>query len=537
MRQEQPDEGRDVLRSAVDGVYIGRVWRRVDPWGPVLAVLGLAVCLIHGLNGTLVRDQALYAYSGQQIAHGVPPYVGVMNRAGPIAHLVPGIGATIARILGTADLLTQRALTAVIAAGIVWATYLAGRDLFKSRAAGVIAATTLLTLRLFVVFSTGGSREKITMMLFLTLAVWVIVHRRWVWAGVFVSLATLTWQPAFFVGAVVALVAMTGQGRTRFFRSVLRFCLGGAIPAAVAVVAFAAVGALRPFLDGFFLINLEYTQQYGLGHFLTHRQDFSRGGYGTFLWVFLAGLVAALVGAVVVWFRREHRSEPEARTRLALGAGVVAAVAWSFKAYNGWPDSLVAAPLAMLGFAGLLHWLIARTPRPAILTAVFATAALVLAGTGAADARGDGLLTQRAQVGSIMQIVGPEATFASIAAPAPLVLAHEKNPVRYQMFTSGFAEYVDHTYPGGLAGLAQHLGDLRPTFITVDHGPGSYPWIKPLIRSEYTWLGRSADADWYGRDDLGEEDILRISSILGTYDLPLLRGAEDPAPVAEGAPA
>ena len=78
--------------------------RRLDPWGPLFAVAATVVFLLHGFGGTLTRDLALYAYSGQQFAEGEPPYVSVLNRAGPLAHIVPGIGAAIARVVGTDDL-------------------------------------------------------------------------------------------------------------------------------------------------------------------------------------------------------------------------------------------------------------------------------------------------------------------------------------------------------------------------------------------------------------------------------------------------
>src|SRR5665809_119769 len=79
-------------------------------------MVGIGIFLLHGFGGLLTRDLALYAYSGQQFAEGVPPYVAVLNRAGPLAHMVPGLGAMIARALGTDDLLTMRVLMMVLSA-------------------------------------------------------------------------------------------------------------------------------------------------------------------------------------------------------------------------------------------------------------------------------------------------------------------------------------------------------------------------------------------------------------------------------------
>ena len=116
--------------------------RRIDPLGPLVAILGFGVFLLHGYDNTLARDLALYSYSGQQLADGVPPYVSVMNRAGPLAHVVPGIGAVLADWFGKDVVLTQRFVMTLLSVATVWVIYLIGRDLFRSRAAGALAATT-----------------------------------------------------------------------------------------------------------------------------------------------------------------------------------------------------------------------------------------------------------------------------------------------------------------------------------------------------------------------------------------------------------
>src|SRR5262245_51938302 len=72
-----------------------RAW--FDPLGPLLALLAGSVYWLRGFDGYLSRDLALYAYAGQQFADGVPAYEGVVNRSGPLSHLVPGLGALAAR--------------------------------------------------------------------------------------------------------------------------------------------------------------------------------------------------------------------------------------------------------------------------------------------------------------------------------------------------------------------------------------------------------------------------------------------------------
>ena len=91
-------------------------WRSADPLVFAVGGVALVTYALHGFNGMLTRDLAVYSYAGQQVAEGVPPYVGILNRAGPLAHVIPGIGVVIARIGGFDDVHTLRLLFLAIAA-------------------------------------------------------------------------------------------------------------------------------------------------------------------------------------------------------------------------------------------------------------------------------------------------------------------------------------------------------------------------------------------------------------------------------------
>ncbi len=92
-----------------DGVRPGGVsrLRGIDPLVPAVAVVSLVVYVLHGFHGMLTRDLGIYSYAGQQVADGVPPYLGVLNRAGPLAHVLPGVGALVARLGGLDDVITM----------------------------------------------------------------------------------------------------------------------------------------------------------------------------------------------------------------------------------------------------------------------------------------------------------------------------------------------------------------------------------------------------------------------------------------------
>jgi hypothetical protein len=87
------------------------------------------------------------------------------------------------------------------------------------------------------------------------------------------------------------------------------------------------------------------------------------------------------------------------------------------------------------------------------------------------------------------------------------------------MFLNGFDDYVDDTYPGGLAGLADTLDSYQPTFITMDY-PQFYDWIRPLIDREYVEIGTSADLTWFARTDLGQDKIDQLKQVVADHPIP-----------------
>ena len=174
----------------------------------VVGAVSLVTFALHGLTGTLSRDLSVYTYAGQQVVDGHPPYLGILNRAGPLAHLAPALGVGIARIVGIDDLVGARLLFMAISVLCVCTAYLLGRDLFGSPLVGLVTAATFLSFQGFIEYASNGPREKTLMMLFILLALWAMVHRRWFAAGLCVSLATLTLQIGFFAAAPAVLVAL-----------------------------------------------------------------------------------------------------------------------------------------------------------------------------------------------------------------------------------------------------------------------------------------------------------------------------------------
>jgi 4-amino-4-deoxy-L-arabinose transferase-like glycosyltransferase len=487
-----------------------RSWLRhrlaaADPLTGMVGLVSLVVYLLHGFDKALTRDLGVYTYGGQRFLAGDPPYVGILNRAGPLAHALPGVGSGLGRLVGVGDVHGARAFFMLMSIGSVCLVYVIVRDLRGSRSAALIAAAAFLGFQGFLDLATNGPREKTAMVLFLLVALFAVLHRRWATCGVFIALGTLTWQPVFFVIVVTAVVAAI-LAPDRRARAMVRIALGGAVTTAVVLLYYAANGAMHTFFEGFVLINAQYTNQpspFTDGAYIWRSL---RNGYGPSLWVILLGLVAVPVLAVTSARTAWRTRGQAAATDVSLGAGWLAGVVWSAIAFNAWPDLFVMLPLAAIGVGGGAAAVLRRLdPRAAVaVTAVLALVGTAYATVFSVTTRGDDLRSERVVIARVLRMGPHPATMLSLQAPEVLVMTHRVNPSPYQMLDSGFSQYVDDTYPGGLAGYVAWIERTAPTYIVMQAGFRP-PWLLPWLEEHYAkvggarqfnfWVSRSVSQD------------------------------------------
>ena len=496
---------------------------RMDPLVPLLCAVAAALYVLHGFDGYLSRDLGDYAYGGQQVAEGVPPYVAVVNRADAGDEVRQRAGAALSGWVGVDQVVGMRVFLMFFAIAAIAVTYLLGRDVFRSRLAGVAAAASLVGCQGFIAYASDGPREKTSMVLFLLCAMLAMAHRRWLTMGFFTALATLCWQPVLLVamaGAVAAVVLGQSEGR---LKAVGRFAVGGLIPTAVTVGCYAAVGAFDIFWDDFFLINARYTQQISL---VTNPDEAWRmlvEGYGPSLALFLTGLAAITVLAVLALRPTPDRRDTVRVNLLATGAILVAGVAWSLRAFNGFPDAFIMLPPAALGIGGLVAGLASRV---SLRTAVFATAAWTVAATAigasyAISTRDDTLDEQRASVDAVLDVLPPDARILSVEAPQPLVLAHQRNLSRLQLFGNGLIDYVDDTWPGGRDGYGRWIGRQKPTLIALGNHGTVPDWLDPTLDRGYHRVGTSIGWDWYVHKGVGRQTRDELRKIVKDTYVPV----------------
>ena len=106
----------------------GRTRDRVLAAGAPLLCLVVAGVLfaLYGIQGRLSRDEAIYVYGGQQLTHGVAPYVSIFDPKTPLAHFLAAAGIGIASLYSGDQLQAVRVLFYVCACLTAVAMYLLG---------------------------------------------------------------------------------------------------------------------------------------------------------------------------------------------------------------------------------------------------------------------------------------------------------------------------------------------------------------------------------------------------------------------------
>src|SRR4051794_7101620 len=211
-------------------------------WAGAVLALAVAVTLFtrFSFDDTMRRDEAIYAYGGQQLAAGVPLYRGVFDPKTPVAQALAGAAAALAPGRGFADVHAIRVAFFVAACLSVVAVYWLGLVLWGSPLAALLGATVFASFRSFALDAVGGPDAKTPGILFAALALALLVRRRWFWGALAGSLAALVWQP-FAVYPLVAVGAAFLGGRWRGVRDALA---GAALPFVAFVAWLWGAGAL-----------------------------------------------------------------------------------------------------------------------------------------------------------------------------------------------------------------------------------------------------------------------------------------------------
>jgi hypothetical protein len=434
--------------------------------GAVLSLL-LAAALFsrYGIDGALARDEAVYAYGGQQLVHGVPFYASIFDQKTPGAAFLAALGDALGGFNGIRIAFFGCACLTVVA------VYFLALDLWGSVLAAVVAAVAFASFRGFAADALAGPDAKTPGILLAVLSLLAMVRRRWFWAGLCGSLAFLVWQPL----AIYAALAVVFSRRWRTVAGVL-------VPLVVTTVYFALTGALGDFVQAAFAFPLEglHRTPETIGQRLGHIAAVVHDHYAGAVVQFWAGL--ALAAVLAAW-----------RRMWIVLVSLAAIAGFSTLDFQGYPDVYPLLPYAALGLAGLAALVTHVVElRPAV--AVAAAAAVLVAWTqfAADSSAGDALAAQRAEAADLQGLLRPGDRIYALGDPAPLVLTGRRNPSRYIFMASGVGSWeLAHTH-GGFTGWTDAIRAADPAVVVL-HG-----WRGPLERRAAAWLHAEYRPSWDG---------------------------------------
>jgi hypothetical protein len=452
-----------------------------------LVSFGVAAALFSrfGLHAHLWRDEAIYAYGGQQFADGVPFYASIFDIKTPLASQIAGLGVLAGRAVGADDLDAIRVTYFLGACAAVAVTYLLAARLWRSPLAGYVAAAVLASFSGFAIDAGGGPNAKTFGVLFAVGCMALAVRGRWFWAALVGSLGFLVWQPLLVYPALVVVAAWLAAAPGRRRGALARALAGAALPVAVTAVYFLAEGAFSELVEAAFVFPVTGLARghSTLGGRIDDIASTLKGSYGIGRVFFWAGL--PLVPALLVV--RIARERPGLRQAIAdplacvVVPSLVLIAVFSLIDFEGYPDLYPGLPYAAIGVAGLAALLVELAPRPSlrqVATAGGIAAVLVLVGfswwryTREGD-KDHGLAKQRANAAAIERILAPGERLYALGDPTPLVLTQRRNPSRFIYLSSGVGLWVKR-HSGWLPGWIHKIRATDPAVIVV-HG-----WTAPL---------------------------------------------------------
>jgi hypothetical protein len=450
-------------------------------WGGLVVSLLAAVVLLtrYGIHGTLGRDEAIYAYEGQQLAQGVPPYASIFDPKGPGAGFVAGAAAYLADLIGRDDLAAIRAAFWLFACATVVVTYLLALRLFGSVLGAVAAAVVMASFRGWAFDALAGPDAKVPGIFFMVLSMLLMSNRRWAWAAFAGSLAFLVWQPLFgFPTLAVVLAGFDAAGRRRFVL-LGRTLAAAMLPVVAVLVYYAAVGSLGKLIEAGLMFPLT-----GINHgnetvpervqrILSVLQQYY--GQGGVAWTFWLGALALVVLVAYRIIRERAGALRDPLVSVVAVTGLVEAL-YALTDFQGSPDAFPLLPYSALGIGGAVaaavlwsqgrswQWPV-RIVAGVLIFALTTAAAVQFQRDRVGNDRG--LRPQLAMACGIARILGQSGRLWALGDPAPLVLTHTTNPDRFIFLMSGVDAWKVAQLPGGFPDWTAQIQSAHPSVLVM----------------------------------------------------------------------
>ena len=357
----------------------GRFSLRWDTLAIVLIIVLMAGIRFRLREMPLERDEGEYAYAGQLILRGIPPYQLAYNMK------LPGTYAAYAAIMAVAGETASgiHLGVMVVNAACIFLVFLITRELFDSVAA-VVAGTAfaLFSIRPLLLGLAGHATHFVTASALLSIYLLLKAcgsekYRIFFASGIFSGLALLMKQPGFFLAVFAALYLLwrewPGALSAIWLRKFAAFAAGAALPYLLTCLVLLAAGVFPKF----WFWTVSYARAYGSELSLreglyqfANRMELQKEhiglicwlvvfGMAAFLWdrrlrphaLFILGLLGFSFLAVSMGFYYRGHYFIVLYPAVAILAGVAVSSACDLLRRRPWPRALAVVPVIVFGLA------------------------------------------------------------------------------------------------------------------------------------------------------------------------------------------
>jgi hypothetical protein len=503
-----------------------------------LTSLAVAAALLSrfGINGKLGRDQSIYAYGGQQMAHGTPPYASIFDPKTPLATMIAGLAAEFARLVGGNDIYWIRGFFFGCAVLVVLAVYLLAQQIWNSVPAGIVAAIVFSSFNGFAMDSLAGPDAKTPGVLAVVLSMWFLVHRRWFLAALAGSIGTLAWQPFVIYPVVVAVFAVVDTATGLRRKTLGRVGAGAVIPLLVVGGYFLLTGALGDFIQAAFVFPATGVERppETFGQHFTRIATVIHASYGVsgvLLWIGMAVIVALAIVPLVR--RRDGGSRAMAHPlSLVVVITMLGMLGYAVFDFQGAADVFPLLPYGALGM-GAAAAVVLKLPAPAWARGVPTVAALIGVAVLAAFSWSwfshqlpniETLRSQQADGCAVDRLLGHGGNLDALGDPAPLVITHRRNPDRFIYLGSGVDRWKIHHTAGRFNGWVHQIEASSDSVITIGRWDSD---LRLAIRDRLV-------EDGYQPGYLGSWRVFLTPATLASAQAADVQVSQQPTPFATG---
>jgi hypothetical protein len=376
---EQTRNAGNSLPPSVGRAFMMRYWAWV---ALVLVLLCSAAIRLRLLDFPLERDEGEYAYMGQLMLQGIPPYQIAANMKFPGVY---DAYALIMALFGQTPSGIHLGILLINAAAIVL-TFLLARRLWDGQA-GVVAAAAyaLMTLTRDSLGLAGHATHFVVLFAFgAVLLMLIAIERPRLWihltCGLLIGIAILMKQPAVFFGTFVLLYPLWHELRVRpvawkgIIVRVIAVCLGILLPLLITALALWRAGVFSKF----WFWTITYAGAYGAEIPVSRAHVWLVRGFSQMATNTLSLWLAAAAGLLLLCLSREGRRTLPFIAGLTFFSFMAVCPGWWFRLHY----FIMMMPAVAMLIAGGLFLLrhIGGSDRPHIIGIAATLVIIVLAG-------------------------------------------------------------------------------------------------------------------------------------------------------------